>query len=225
MGRLRGEVVAGVVENAAHGRVGAAHHALHAVDGAEEVRAMNSDGATGADEDVLVVVGHADDLVGNDLADGEDEVVAAVAEELVDLCGPGVVDLSFGDLVEEGARNLAQGDDIVAPVVDAEEISRRLAVHGRDLGIGHALVGSERRKDVGQAVAVVLPGELGENAGLRVKASEIRGNGEDSLSAADGIQCGEESSAKIVRRHLGGRTSGGEIKTHESSSYAAERTW
>ena len=79
-GQVRGEVLAGVVEDAADGRLGAAHHALHAVDGAEEVGAVDADGAAGADEDVLVAVGHADDLVRNDLADGEDEVVAAFSK-------------------------------------------------------------------------------------------------------------------------------------------------
>ena len=132
-GHVFGEVVAGVVQHAANGRVGAAHHALHAVDGAEEVAAMDADGAAGADEDVLVVVGHADDFVRDDLADGEDEVVAAVAEELVDLGGPGVVELALADLVHEAAGDFAEGDDVVAPVVDAEEAARSRAEHGGDL--------------------------------------------------------------------------------------------
>ena len=53
------KVLAGVVEDAAYGRVGAAHHALHPVDGAEEMRTMNAHDAAGSDEDVLGAVGHA----------------------------------------------------------------------------------------------------------------------------------------------------------------------
>jgi len=42
-----------------------------------------------------------------DLADGEDEVMAAVAKELIDLGGPWVVDLAFGDVIEKCAGDLA----------------------------------------------------------------------------------------------------------------------
>jgi hypothetical protein len=83
-------------------------------------------------------------------------------------------------------------------------------------------VGTERRKDIRETVAIVLPGKLSQRAGLRVKAGEIRGNRENLLFAAEGIQCREEGGAKIVGRHLGGRTSGGKIQAHESPSYAAE---
>src|ERR1700733_1776545 len=114
------EVFAGVVEHFANGGVGAAHHSFHSVDGAEEVTAMNPHSAAGADEDIFVVVGHPDDLVGDDLADRQDQIVATVAEKLVDLRGPGVVELSFADLMDEIAGDLSQRDDVVAPVVDAE---------------------------------------------------------------------------------------------------------
>ena len=50
---------------------------------------MDADRAAGSNKDVLVVVGHAHHLVRHHLADGEDEIVAAIAEQLVDLCGPG----------------------------------------------------------------------------------------------------------------------------------------
>ena len=86
--------------------------------------------AAGADEDVLVVVGHTDDFVRDDLADGENQVVAAIAQQLVDLRGPGVIELAFADFVDEAAGNFAQGDDVVAPVVDAEQIARSGAEHG-----------------------------------------------------------------------------------------------
>ena len=57
----------------------AAHDALHAVDRAQVVAAVDAFAAAGADEDVLGEVGHADDFVGHDLADGEDEIESAAA--------------------------------------------------------------------------------------------------------------------------------------------------
>src|ERR1700761_5803548 len=74
------EVFASIVEYTTNRRIGAAHHAFHSIHRAKEVAAMNSDGATRAYEDVLVVVRHADDFMGNDLAYGEDEIVATVAQ-------------------------------------------------------------------------------------------------------------------------------------------------
>ncbi len=92
-GQMLREVVGRVVENGAHRVVGAAHDALHAIDRAQKMRAVDAHDAAGADENILVVVGHADHLVRHHLADGEDEVVAAVAHELVHLRGPLVVEL------------------------------------------------------------------------------------------------------------------------------------
>ncbi len=156
--QILGEVIAGVVQHAAHGRVGAAHHAFHTVDGAEEVAAVNADGATGADEDVLVVVRHANDFMRNDLSDRKNQVVATVAEELVDLGRPGEVEFAFADFVDEAAGDFAEGDDVVAPVVDAEERAWGGSVHGRYLFVCHGLVSAEGGEDIGEAVAVVLPG-------------------------------------------------------------------
>ncbi len=135
-----GEVFACVVQDATDRRVGAPHHALHAVDRAQEVTAVDADRAAGADEDVLVVVGHTDDFVGNDLAYREDEVVTAVAQELIYLCWPGVVEFALADLVHELAGDFAQGDDVVAPVVRAKEGAWSCAEHGGDLFVGHGLV-------------------------------------------------------------------------------------
>ena len=56
-----------VVEHPPDRRIGAAHHPFHAVDGAEIVALVDPFDAAGTDEDVLVVVGHTDDFVWDDL--------------------------------------------------------------------------------------------------------------------------------------------------------------
>ena len=70
-------MVRGITQHVAHGIRGAAHDPLHPVDRAQVVAAVDALSASRADQDVLVVVGHADDFMGNDLADGEDQVEAA----------------------------------------------------------------------------------------------------------------------------------------------------
>src|SRR5262249_17435303 len=72
-----GEMVRSVIQNAAHGGIGAAHNPFHAVNGAQVVALINSFRAAGADEDILVVVGHADDFVRHYLAKREDEIEPA----------------------------------------------------------------------------------------------------------------------------------------------------
>ncbi|OPZ09366.1 MAG: hypothetical protein BWZ10_02562 [candidate division BRC1 bacterium ADurb.BinA364] len=67
---MPGEMLAHVIEHVAHGRLFAAHHALHAMHRADEVRFVNGLLAADADEDVFVLVGDADDFVGHELADG-----------------------------------------------------------------------------------------------------------------------------------------------------------
>ena len=127
------EVVGGVVEHVAHGIHGAAHDALHAVDRAQVMAAVDALAASRAHQDVLVVVGHADHFVGHDLADGEDQVEAALRDEPVDLRRPRIIQLAFRLLADELGRNLAQRLDVGAPVMDAEEILRHVAEHVRDL--------------------------------------------------------------------------------------------
>lgn len=70
----------GVVEDPPQRVVGAAHHALHAVDCANEVREVDRVASASADKEVLVVVRHAEDFVRHDLADRQDEVVLATPE-------------------------------------------------------------------------------------------------------------------------------------------------
>jgi len=99
--QVLGKIIGCVVENSADWSVGAAHYALHSINGTEVVAAVDAHDTAGADEDIFVVVSHADDLMWDDLTDGKDEVETALDEELIDLCGPVVVDLTVGLLKEK----------------------------------------------------------------------------------------------------------------------------
>jgi len=68
-GQVAEKMIGGVIEDVAHGILGAAHDALHAVDGAEIMAGLIPSRPPAADEDVLgeVPCRH---FVGHDLADG-----------------------------------------------------------------------------------------------------------------------------------------------------------
>src|SRR5580704_4916886 len=98
------EFIGGVVKDFAHRIFRAAHDAFHAVDGAKVVAAIDAFTAAGSDEDVLVVVGHADDFVGHDLADGEHQIKTATGDQAIDLRRPRVVELALRLLANEFGR-------------------------------------------------------------------------------------------------------------------------
>ena len=90
-GDLAEEVVAGIVENAAYRIVRAAHDALHTVDRTEIVTAVDAVASASPDQDVLVVVRHADHFVWHNLPQREHKIEAAVCDQAIRLCWPCVV--------------------------------------------------------------------------------------------------------------------------------------
>src|ERR1700761_1452451 len=130
-------MIGSVVEHATDRIVCATEDAFHAVDRAEIMAAVDAFAASGADENVLVVVGHADDFMRNDLTDGEDEIEAALRDELVDLCGPSVAQQAFGLLMDVFGGDFAECFDVGAPVVDAEEIKWDGTEHECELAVIH----------------------------------------------------------------------------------------
>ena len=89
--------------------------------------------AAGADEDVLVVIGHPDDFVRDDLADGQNQIVFAGPNQVGQLRRPGKIHRALGGLFDKFARHFADGGDAGAPVVDAEKGFRHTAEHLADL--------------------------------------------------------------------------------------------
>jgi hypothetical protein len=98
--------------------------------------------------------------------------------------------------------------------VDAEERTRSRTEHGGDLLICHCFVGSERGEHVGEFVAVVLPGLLGQQAALGVHAGEVGGYCEDFLAGAEFVEGVEQVRPDFCWRHLSCRASGGEKEAH-----------
>ena len=101
---------------------------------------MDSQHAARAHKHILVEAGHAHHFVRDDLPDRQDQVVPAVAQQLVHLRRPRVVQLALAHLAHKLAGDLAQRHNVVAPVMHPEEVARRGAEHRLDLVVGHRLV-------------------------------------------------------------------------------------
>lgn len=202
-GKVLAEFVLSVVEDAAERSVGAPHHAFHAVGGADEVAFVDAFHAAGSDEDVLVVVGHADDLVGDDLADGEDEVVAAFPDELVHLGGPGVGVDAVGDVGDKLGGDGADGDDVVAPAMGTDEAVREAGEHFVQLFGGHGDMGAEGGHDIDEGIAVVVVGHAGQRTGPAVEAGEVGRQDEDAFFGSDLVENGDEGVAQVVVAEVG----------------------
>jgi hypothetical protein len=70
------ETIGCVIENVAHGVLGAAHDALHPVNRTQVMAPVYALAVYRAHENIPCVVGHAYDFMGHDLADGENEIEA-----------------------------------------------------------------------------------------------------------------------------------------------------
>jgi len=105
----------------------------------------------GADEKVFVVTGHPDDLVRNDLADGQNQIVFAGSDELASCAGHAKSAAPARHLPHKIRRHIADGGDARAPVVDAEQFRRHAGKHFGDLGRRHRRMRAQRGQNVCQA--------------------------------------------------------------------------
>ena len=69
------EMLLRVIEHLADGRKIASENPLQAVKRAEHVAGVDHRAPAAADEEILAVIGHADDLVRHDLADGNNQII------------------------------------------------------------------------------------------------------------------------------------------------------
>src|SRR6267378_671053 len=151
------ETIGRVIENAAHGILSVPHDALNPINGAQIMTPVYAVTTSGANKNILVVIRHAYNFVGHNLADGKDEVETAIYNEAVYLSRPRIVQLALRLFVDELRRYFAKGLDISSPVVDAEKVSRHRSKHSRDLVWLHGGMGAEGRQNCLELVAIVLP--------------------------------------------------------------------
>src|SRR5258708_28275884 len=95
--------------------------------------AVDALAASGPHEDVLVVIRHADDFMGHDLADGEDKIEASLSDEPVHLRRPWIIQLAFRLFADKFRGHLAESLHIGSPVMHAKKLVRHGAEHSLDL--------------------------------------------------------------------------------------------
>ena len=134
------------VDDLAHGRGDPAHDRLHVAERTELVTAMNGRRTPEPDDDVLGVVGKADDFVRHDLADRHDRVVP-IEEVLRDLDRDRFGESPRARRADLVGRQLADIDETVSPVMhEICRVGNALAEHHGALFAVHGGVGAERRK-------------------------------------------------------------------------------
>ena len=159
------------------------HHALHAVNCADHVRFVDHIAAADADEQVLRVVRHADDLVRHDLTGRNDEVIAFVHHTAIDLHADRLMPEAICDFFQIACRYFADFDHIMPPVMDDHAFIGNALEHDLPLRFGNWLVCAEGGHDIdlralfGQQMII----DACDLSRLRVKACEVRRDDEHLL--------------------------------------------
>ena len=216
-GQISQKMIGGVVENLTHGIFSAAHDALHPIHCAQIMAAVDSIAASGADENVLVVIGHANHFMGHDLADREDEIKATTRNEPVHLRRPCIVQLAFRLLINKLRRNFAENLDLRSPVVDVEKLLRHGSEHARDLVGLHGGMCAKRRQNRLHPIAVIFPRIAGQFAGARVQAALVRRHGEHAIPLAEFRHAFRQQLFQL-REQIGFDTARGAVKAHAVNS-------
>src|SRR5438270_8069778 len=82
-GKVPEEPIRGVIEYIAHRVFGATHDSFHAVNRAQIMAAVDALAAAGPYQNVLVVIRHADNFMGDNLTDRENQVEASLGNQPV----------------------------------------------------------------------------------------------------------------------------------------------
>ena len=216
-GQMSQETISGVIENVAHRILSTAHDALHAINRTQVMTAVYRVAASRAHKNVFVVICHADHFVRYDLADGENEIEAALRDEPVHLCRPRIVQLALRLFADEFRRNLAQSLDVGSPVMHAEKLLRHGAEHSRDLFRLHGSVGAESRQNRLEPAAVVLPRIARQIARAGVYAALVRRYNEHAASWSK-LRKAFHKQVLQLREQIAFDTAHGTVEAHAANS-------
>ena len=203
---VRDEMVERVVKEAPDGGVVAPHRLLHAADRADHVRLVDHVRAAASHEEVLGVVGHADDLVRNHLSGRDDEVVLLVHDPLVDFHRDGIRPESLGNLLHGLGGHLAELHHVRAPAVHDHPLVGDVAEHRLPLRLGDGHVRAERGHDVHVHALrrQQPPVDLCDVAGVGVEAREVRRDDQHVAKRAPLERLLEKLGDLVVRETLFG---------------------
>src|SRR5262249_35069346 len=116
-GKVAQKMIGSIVQHISHGSFRPAHDPFHAIYRAKIVAAIDAFPASGSDQNVLVVVGHADDLVWHYLPNRDHEIEGVAQQHAIHLRRPGIVQLAFRLPLDKIGRHLTDSLDVAAPIV------------------------------------------------------------------------------------------------------------
>ena len=99
-------------------------------------------------KEVLGVVGHSYNLMGNNLPYGNNKVIGGIHDKAVHLYVYAVLPETFGNLFKITSGNLPQGHNILSPVVSYETVMGNVSVHVIYLAVRHGHMGAQSLQKV-----------------------------------------------------------------------------
>src|SRR5260370_535555 len=215
-GQMPQKTIGGVIENIAHGILRTAHDALHPINRAQVMASVYALPASGAHENVLVVVRHADDFLGHDLADREHQIETALRNPPIHLGRPRIVQLAFRLLMDELRRYLAESLNVGSPVMHSEKLYRHGAKHARDLVRWHGSMGAKSRENRLQPVAVILPRVMRQVARAGMYTALIGRYNKHAISSPHLRQTAHKQILQLWKQ-IAFDTAGGAVETHAAN--------
>ena len=156
--------------------------------------------ASSTHKNILVVIGHPNNFVRDDLPDRENEIEAAMSNKSVHLRRPRIVQLAFRLFMDEFRRNLAEELDIRAPVVDAEKFLRHRSEHSRDWFRLHSSMRTQSRQNRLKAVAKIFPRVARQIARAGMHAALVGRHNQHALPLPKLRKTFHKQSMQLLRR-------------------------
>ena len=164
-------------------------------------------------------VRHAHHFVRNHLPDRQDQIVAAIAQQLVHLRRPRVVELALAHLAHELAAaprpasrcrcaSRARGTDRAASSRTSSQSRRPSSPCACPAPAAHPSACSPKNS---HAISVSIPG-------LRVHPRKVRRHRQHPSPLTQPPERLEQVSLHLINRHLGRRRSRSEVQTHKGAS-------
>ena len=104
--------------------------------------------AAAADEDVLAHIGHTHNLVRNDLANRQNQVIGRIQQKFVHFHIDAGGHKALGNLGNKFAGNFANLHHIVTPVVHDHSVKGNLTKESLPLLLGHRHMGTQGRHNI-----------------------------------------------------------------------------
>src|SRR3990172_2504704 len=132
-----GEMFRSIVQQLPHRVICPPHQPFQSINSAQEMAFIYPLFTTRAYKKVFVVIGHADHFMGDNLSDGQYQIVSSLVNQFVQLGWPVIGKCIVRDLSHKFSGYPANGHNIIAPVVHPEYIPGYPREHDANLLLCH----------------------------------------------------------------------------------------